>query len=248
MNGRKRYSKGPALFTCRFHDTIKDTHKGNIRKHVRKHHPIVSGSTIASVASQSSQQTSITSIFTPTASEAALRRVFDLQRYRDAITGLLAKRRMPLSAVEWDEMQDLALACNPAIADQLITSRRTAVRYMAANYDYYSDQIRDSLQTAVSPIHIASDLWTSPHRHSLLAVCAQWIDKDYQLKKALLGMPECPYEHSGKHQAKLIYRVLNRYGIASQIGWHTGDNATSNDTCLEELQSLLEAEFNVRHI
>lgn len=142
-------------------------------------------------------------------------------------------------------MKDLALACNPAIEDLLITSRRTAVRYIASNYELYKGQIRDSLASAISPIHITSDLWTSPHQHSLLAVCAQWVDPDYQLQKALLGLPECRYSHSGEKQADIILGVLEEFEIQSKLGWHTGDNATSNDTCLEALESRLRADHQV---
>ncbi|KAG4255517.1 hypothetical protein FPRO03_14121 [Fusarium proliferatum] len=38
-----------------------------------------------------------------------------------------------------------------------------------------SSEIKDSLTTASSPIHISTDLWTSPHRHSLLAADIEWI-------------------------------------------------------------------------
>jgi len=137
-------------------------------------------------------------MFTPVISQNGLRNSFNQQAYREAIIGLLTRRRMPFSAVEWSEMKDLALACNPAIEDLLITSRRTTVRYIASNYELYKGQIRYSLSSAISPIHISSDLWTSPHRHSLLAVCAQWVDPDYQLQKALLGLPECRNSHSGE--------------------------------------------------
>ncbi|KAI0603786.1 hypothetical protein TUN205_11975, partial [Pyrenophora tritici-repentis] len=101
-----------------------------------------------------------------------------------------------------------------------------------------------SLSTAVSPIHISTDLWTSPFRSSLLAVCAQWVDHEYKLQKALLGLPECRYSHSGEQQAHLLLQTLEEYGIQSRVGWHTGDNATSNDTCLEHLETLLRTKHN----
>ena len=184
-------------------------------------------------------------MFTPVISQNGLRNSFNQQAYREAIIGLLTRRRMPFSAVEWSEMKDLALACNPAIEDLLITSRRTTVRYIASNYELYKGQIRYSLSSAISPIHISSDLWTSPHRHSLLAVCAQWVDPDYQLQKALLGLPECRNSHSGEKQADLILGVLTEFEIQSKLGWHTGDNATSNDTCLKVLECRLLAEHQV---
>jgi hypothetical protein len=142
-------------------------------------------------------------------------------------------------------LKNLVLACNPAIEGLIINKRRTAVRYIASNYRLYRDQIKGSLSTAVSPVHIASDLWTSPHRHALLAVCAQRVDKDYHLQKALLGLRECPHSHSGDHRAQLILEVLEDYNIQSNLGWHTGDNATSNDTTLKALAAELKAKYYV---
>ena len=82
-----------------------------------------------------------------------------------------------------------------------------------------------------------SGITAVPHRHSLLAVCAQWVDRNYQLQKGLLGPLECPFDHSGSRQAGLILKVLEKFELPSKIGWHTGDNTTSNDTCLETIES-----------
>jgi hypothetical protein len=159
--------------------------------------------------------------------------------------GLLTRCRLPFSAVEWVELKQLAIACNPAIEDLLITNRRTAVRLMVANYNLYSDRLKAMLSRAVSLIHVQSDLWTSPGRYSILAVCGQWVDEAYQLQKGLLGLVECPDDHSGASQADLILQILEKHEIAPKIGWHTGDNATSNDTCLQRLESRLLAEHGV---
>ncbi|KAF1730630.1 putative AC9 transposase [Beauveria bassiana] len=185
-------------------------------------------------------------MFTPVISQNGLRNSFNQQAYREAIISLLTRRRMPFSAVEWSEMKDLALACNPAVEDLLITSRRTAVRLIASNYELYKGQIKEGLATSASPIHISSDLWTSPHRHSLLAVCAQWVDAEGRLQKALLGLPECRYSHSGEKQASLILQVIEEFDIQSNLGWHTSDNATSNNTCLEVMQSRLLTEHQIQ--
>jgi hypothetical protein len=148
--------------------------------------------------------------------------------------------------VEWEELEELCLACNPHIKDQLITSRRTAVRRIEDYYSKYLQIIKNSLQSACSPIHIASDLWTSPHRHAMLAICAQWVDSSYQLRKALLALPECPTSHSGEAQGDRIVNVLSSYGILTQLGWHTGDNALSNDTCLQRVAQRLDSDYNVK--
>jgi hypothetical protein len=184
------------------------------------------------------------SFVSSSASISSLRIVFNQQRYNEALVGLLTRRRVAFSAVEWDEMKELVLAANPHIEDCLITTRHKMLKIIHSNYDLYTSQLKDLLQESQSMIHISTDLWTSPNRHGMLAVCAQWVDKDYKLRKALLGMPECQFNHSGDSQAALIMDVLYIFGI-TRIGYHIGDNATSNDTCLEALSLRLKAELDV---
>ena len=154
--------------------------------------------------------------------------------------------RLPLSAVEYDGLKEFALACNPHIEDMLISSRTSLMEHLKANYSLYSFQLRELLQTTVSLIHLSTDLWTSPNRHSLLAICVQWVDADYNFRKVLLGLPECRYSHSGSAQASLIVEVLKSYSIYSRLGYHVGDNATSNDTCLQALSATLHDRYGVR--
>ena len=104
-----------------------------------------------------------------------------------------------------------------------------------ATYELYFSQLQALLEASISKIHISSDLWTSPHRHGILAITARWVDKDYQPRRALLAMPECRYNHSSESQASLIMDTLVKYQISCKVGYHTGDNATSNDTCLSHL-------------
>lgn len=80
----------------------------------------------------------------------------------------------------------------------------------------------------------------------MLAVCARWIDEDYQPRRALLSLPEIRHSHSGEHQSRIIFLTLDIYDIANQLGCHTGDNAASNDTCLQHLLTRLRQDRNVR--
>ncbi|KAA8617208.1 hypothetical protein PtrV1_10509 [Pyrenophora tritici-repentis] len=240
---RQRLKKQYVCKRCR---SWFSSHRVNSIHHVLAYHT-TSESSQPSQTSSSSSQPAITSVFRTVSDQTIIRNAFNEQGYRDALVGLLTRRRIAFSSIEWSEMRDLALACNPFIEDQLITSRRTAVRLIASNYQLYKGHvIKGSLSTAVSPIHISTDLWTSPFRSSLLAVCAQWVDHEYKLQKALLGLPECRYSHSGEQQAHLLLQTLEEYGIQSRVGWHTGDNATSNDTCLEHLETLLRTKHNVK--
>lgn len=192
-----------------------------------------------------SKQRRIDEILTGRPSDTSLRRVFNRQAYTESIVGLLTRRRLPFSAVKWDELQEVILAANPAIEDLLMTSRHEAMRQITSNFELYQSQLKIKLQSARSKIHLITDLWTSPHRHGILAICARWVDESYRLQRALLALPECRFSHSGEKQAQLIFMTLESYGIAKQIGYHTGDNATSNDTCLRHLCAALLQQHQV---
>jgi hypothetical protein len=162
------------------------------------------------------------------------------------MVGLLTHRRLPFSAVTWDEMQDVMLSCNPAIEDLIMISMHEAMRHITANFSLYQSQLKAKLQSAVSKVHISSDLWASPHRHGVLAVCARWVDEDYRPRRALLSLPEIRHSHSGEHQSRTIFSTLDIYDIANQLGCHSGDNAASNDTCLQHLSTRLKQDRDVR--
>ncbi|KAF1986283.1 hypothetical protein K402DRAFT_393767 [Aulographum hederae CBS 113979] len=72
-----------------------------------------------------------------------------IHSYREALIGLLTRRRLLFSAVEWNELQQLILAGNSAIEDLLVTSRRTAVHHIIANYNLYRGQIQCLLRISL---------------------------------------------------------------------------------------------------
>jgi hypothetical protein len=242
--GRKRKTKGTVLYVCRLCPKWSHRHRETAAHHIKNGHaaqlrPLPPPSPI------SSNQRSLPAMFASIPTPDNLRQVFNQQAYNEAVIGLLTQRRAPSSAFEWNELKDLALACNPTIGDQLNTSRRQAMRHVAENHVFYRDQVKGKLAIASSLIYISTDLWTSPHCHALLAVCAQRVDQDYQLQKALLGLPECRGSHSGERQADLIMSILETFGIMSKLGYHTGGNATSNNTCLESIARRLKENLNV---
>lgn len=252
----KRRTKGAVVYECLLCSSDQawsNPKRDNAIYHAKRQHSDIIHSSDNTIPDRSSdigpplKQARLSDYYTANPSESALRRVFDPQRYTESMVALLTRRRLPFSAVTWDEMQDIMLACNPAIEDLLITSRHEAMRHITANFSLYQSQLKARLQGAVSKVHISSDLWTSPHRHGVLAVCARWVDKDYQPRRALLSLLEIRHSHSGEHQSRLIFSTLVLYGITNQLGCHTGDNATSNDTCLQHLSTRLKRDLQVRH-
>jgi hypothetical protein len=253
----KRKTTGRVVYECLHcpgHQPWRNAKRDNAIHHARRcHAEQINGREITTIGDESDIYTLDTerkrprldAYFPSRPSDSSLRRIFDRQRYIHAMVSLFARRRVAFSSVEWDELQELMLAANPAIDDLLLSSRSAVMRHITVTFDLYRSQLKTMLERSVSKIHISSDLWTSPHRHGVLAICARWVDDGYQPRKALLAMPECRYSHSGERQASLIMSALEGYGIARRLGYHTGDNATSNDTCLAHLSTMLEREYNI---
>jgi hypothetical protein len=146
-----------------------------------------------------------------------LRQTFDKPRFIRAFIALCARRRLPLNATDWPELQELVLAGNPVIQDLLKLSRRTLVRLLEKNHQQYRQQLQIKIQDAVGKIHLSTDMWISPARRGHLAICVQWVDSEYKLRKALLGLPQVLYSHSGESHAghivscpKAMVLLLNR--------------------------------------
>jgi hypothetical protein len=248
---RKRKAKGAVVYECLLCSWSNPKRDNAVYHAKRKHNDAMDSYRNMLIERSSdlgppSKQARLDDFYNSTPPSSALRRVFNPQRYTESMVAILTRRRLPFSAVTWDEMQDIMLACNPAIEDLIMVSRHEAMRHIAANFNLYQSQLMAKLQSAASKVHISSDLWTSPHRHGVLAICARWVDQDYQPRRALLGLQEIRHSHSGEHQSRLLFSTLELYGVTKQLGCHTGDNATSNDTCLQHLSTRMKRDLQVR--
>lgn len=117
-----------------------------------------------------------------------------------------------------------------------------------------------------SKISLALDIWMGGSNYAfmdiilfhfsndLIAVTCHWIDKDFQLREALLGFQQVLGSHEGSNLGQILYDIINEYGIAEKIFCSTTDNASNNKTTLETLSVLLyhnngiEWEYETHHI
>ncbi|KAJ6437961.1 cyclase/dehydrase family protein [Purpureocillium lavendulum] len=95
--------------------------------------------------------------------------------------------------------------------------------------------LREQLHLTRSKIHLSMDAWTSEEGTNYLAIVAHFLDERHKLQTALLDLPSLKGPHSGENLAKVLSTVLDFYDIAPIIGYFMMDNATSNDTCIQEL-------------
>jgi hypothetical protein len=70
-----------------------------------------------------------------------------------------------------------------------------------------------------------------------------FISDNYKFSTFLLALPEQTTGHAGVEIAETIKSILTEFGVnEAQIGYFVADNATENDTCLEDL--AIEYGFN----
>lgn len=185
--------------------------------------------------------------------EAILRSVVNPTAFYEAQIQLITRRRLPYNCVNWPEYQALLIAVNYTCEDLLIQSGNTITAHIDRSFQLHRETIKARLQSARSQIHISIDLWSSPNRKAFLGICAQWVDENYQLRQALLGLPNVRHSHSGEVQSKHLLSTIQYFDITSNLGYVTTDNGSSNDTCLRALSDSLQAldiEFDpvLRHI
>jgi hypothetical protein len=72
-----------------------------------------------------------------------------------------------------------------------ITHSEIALRVEEA-WNTHKDIVQREIQVAISRIHISLDIWTSPNRWLLLAICAYFTTHHYKRQKALLALQRVP--------------------------------------------------------
>ncbi|KJZ68038.1 hypothetical protein HIM_12571 [Hirsutella minnesotensis 3608] len=163
----------------------------------------------------------------------------------EALARLITMRNLSDRCVEWPELHALLRLVNPAIGSEVTCSHSEVTKIIAKTYEQHKNVLREKLSLAKSRIHLSVDGWSSPNRANFLAVCAHFVDENFHLRKALLALPELRDGKGAETQFKVIVPVLEDYGIASRVGYLTGDNHGSNDKLCRHLRDFLRDRFNV---
>lgn len=95
--------------------------------------------------------------------------------------------------------------------------------------------LKEKLHLAGSKIHVSTDIWTSEEGTNYVAVVSHFLDERHKLQTALLDLLPLKGPHSGENIAKVLSTVIESYDISAIIGFFMMDNASNNDTCIEEL-------------
>ena len=106
----------------------------------------------------------------------------------EALITLIVVRNLSFTLVEWPEFHTLCQVLNRASEGKITTSHSGVANKVKEAWDKHKDVVQQSLQAALSHIHISLDIWTSPNRWLLLAICAHFTTYDSKKQKALLAL------------------------------------------------------------
>lgn len=143
----------------------------------------------------------------------------------------LVIEHMPFSVVDSDSFRDMIKELNPSLANYL-GQRMSVKRWIEDEYQYAKQQVKASLWTSLSKIHISFDLWSSPNGYALLAVVAHFLNTEYKVVAILLSLRQLNGAHSGENIAEILQEVLDDYSIVENLGVFVCDNASNNDTAI----------------
>ena len=133
-------------------------------------------------------------------------------------------------------MHNVIVNGGPAVKDLLPTAN-TVRSWLLTAFKERKPDVKQSLATATSKVNISFDASTTLDDKSLLAIVGHWIDKDRQLRTALLTLKELKSHGGNSDVAPLLKAVIRNYDLADKLGAFQMDNADNNDTCLEALAS-----------
>jgi hypothetical protein len=159
----------------------------------------------------------------------------------EALITLIVVRNLSYNLVEWVEFHTLCQALNKACIGRILTSHSTVHIKTEDAWKKHKHTVRIKLQAAISHIHIALDIWTSPNRYLFLAICAYFTTYEQKKEKALLALKEVP-GHSGEDQFSILLPVLQDYGIVHKLGAIVADNASSNNVLCRTIETYMEEE------
>jgi len=159
--------------------------------------------------------------------------------FREQLVKLVCSSCLPFSFVEWPEFKVLLQMLNPDITFIARTALKDDVEDMFA---VKQAKLISRLSAIKSKFSLTLDSWTSRNLLPFLGVTIHWIDDSWQQWSTLLGFEYLPGSHTGEALANCVFGLLQRFSITDKICGMTVDNATNNDSMMEHLKTLFNAE------
>jgi hypothetical protein len=114
-------------------------------------------------------------------------------------------------------------------------SATTIRRRIDAEYNVCRQELKENLAQTCQTIAISLDGWSSKNSVSILAIIGHWLTVNFEYKERVLEFIEIQGPHTGENMAGIVLEVLKELGISTKLITITSDNASNNDTLVDEV-------------
>ena len=111
----------------------------------------------------------------------------------------------------------------------------TVAKQIVEEYNRYKDTVINKLKSSCGQIHIAFDGTRTCNCKALQGVVAFFCNKNDQPQKIVLRVPELEGRHTGINIAEQVNAILESFQIQDKVGYFILDNASNNNTAMEQL-------------
>ncbi|CAI5531725.1 unnamed protein product [Closterium sp. Naga37s-1] len=152
---------------------------------------------------------------------------------RQAIAKLVVTCDLPFRIVEAEAFRELLILLNHNCAQKNFIPSRctvscdTVVFATAALESAIAEMLAKEGELGCK-VSFTIDMWTAPNGKAWLVVTGHWIDKNFQLRTAVLEFREMLGRHGGKEMAQVVEETFVQWGLEGRCLGFTTDNASIN--------------------
>ncbi|KAL5476481.1 hypothetical protein ACEPAI_3338 [Sanghuangporus weigelae] len=164
----------------------------------------------------------------------------------ELILKFVAETDQPLNVTEAPSFRDILRYQRGSKArDSDVPHRSKFSEFVRERAQHIQFGLREEMTRAPGRISLTFDGWTSKGLTAFIAVTCHFVTQKWDLVSRLLSFRELDGTHSGENQAKHLYDVVSRFGIANKLMNLTSDNVSVNDTTLRLFAQLCKTKNGI---
>ena len=157
---------------------------------------------------------------------------FSIEVFEEFLVDWIVLNDQPFTEVESESFRKLPKLLKPNLK---IVSADTIRRRIFAKFDGKSKERKKIYQDLDCKVSFTTDCWTSPNTIAFMGVTAHYICEDCNLKMYTLESKHFPGTHSGSVLRSTFESILRGFCLENKTLGITLDNASNNDSFIEEL-------------
>ncbi|KAF5378856.1 hypothetical protein D9615_006941 [Tricholomella constricta] len=165
------------------------------------------------------------------------REPFTLQGFYSRLAKWIAVDDQSINVIESPELRELLLFLGTQLTDRDIPHRTKLTEIII---DCFKTEYK--AMNALGRVSLTSDVWSRTSLAAHVAITAHYMamssDGHLVLRSRLVAFRQLEGSHTGENLAKVLWKVINELQIVERIGMITLDNASNNNTLMEELEYL----------